>query len=194
MHLDDPSILESIQHDIGRGYQLLVDAYADRVFSTCLNLTRNREDAEDVTQEVFTTIYLSISSFEGNSKLSTWIYAIATNKCKEFLRKKTRKKRSGFHTELEREDSHTLPLQIINFQHPGVVLEDKERADILFSAIDQLAENQQIAYTLHKIEGRSYQEVAEMMEVSISSVESLLFRAKKRLQQLLENYYRENLK
>ena len=64
---------------------------------------------------------------------------------------------------------------------------------VLFSAIEQLAENQSIAYTLHKIEGRSYQEVAEIMEVSVSSVESLLFRAKKRLQQLLENYYRENL-
>jgi RNA polymerase sigma-70 factor (ECF subfamily) len=194
MHLDDQSILESINRDIDRGYHNLVDAYANRVFSTCLNLTRNQEDAEDVTQEVFTTIYLSLDTFEGNSKLSTWIYSIATNKCKEFLRKKTRKKRSGYHTELERDDSHFVPLQIINFQHPGAVMEDKERAAVLFSAIDQLAENQQLAYTLHKIEGRSYQEVADMMEVSVSSVESLLFRAKKRLQQLLEHYYQENLK
>ncbi len=193
MHLDDQSILEAISRNTDRGYQHLVEAYADRVFSTCLNLTRNQEDAEDVTQEVFTTIYLSLETFEGNSKLSTWIYSIATNKCKEFLRKKTRKKRSGYHTEIEREDSHFVPMQIIDFQHPGVVLEDKERANILFSAIEQLAENQSIAYTLHKIEGRSYQEVAEMMDVSVSSVESLLFRAKKRLQQLLENYYRENL-
>ncbi|MDB2657216.1 sigma-70 family RNA polymerase sigma factor [Crocinitomicaceae bacterium] len=193
MHLDDQSILEAISRNTDRGYHHLVDAYADRVFSTCLNLTRNQEDAEDVTQEVFTTIYLSLDNFEGNSKLSTWIYSIATNKCKEFLRRKTRKKRSGYHTELEQEDSHFVPLQIIDFQHPGVVMEDKERAKVLFSAIEQLAENQSLAYTLHKIEGRSYQEVAEMMEVSVSSVESLLFRAKKRLQQLLENYYRENL-
>ncbi|XOV69226.1 MAG: RNA polymerase sigma factor [Fluviicola sp.] len=194
MHLDDQSILEAISHNSDRGYQYLVDAYADRVFSTCLNLTRNMEDAEDATQEVFTTIYLSLDSFEGNSKLSTWIYAITANKCKEFLRKKTRKKRFGYHAELEEEDAHFVPIQIIDFQHPGVVLEDKERATILFSAIDQLAENQSIAYTLNKIEGRSYQEVAEIMDISVSSVESLLFRAKKRLQQLLEKYYRENLK
>jgi RNA polymerase sigma-70 factor (ECF subfamily) len=194
MHLDDQSILEAISHNTDRGYQYLVDAYADRVFSTCLNLTRNLEDAEDVTQEVFTTIYLSLDSFEGNSKLSTWIYAITSNKCKEFLRKKTRKKRFGYHTELEQDDAYFVPFQIIEFQHPGVVLEDKERAAILFSAIDQLAESQSIAYTLNKIEGRSYQEVAEIMDISVSSVESLLFRAKKRLQQLLENYYRENLK
>lgn len=194
MHLDDQSILETISRDTERGYHLLVDAYADRVFSTCLNLTRNQEDAEDVTQEVFTTIYLSLETFEGNSKLSTWIYSVATNKCKEFLRKKTRKKRSGYHTELEREDSHFIPMQIIDFHHPGVIMEDQELAKVLFSAIEQLAENQSIAYTLHKIEGRSYQEVAEMMEVSVSSVESLLFRAKKRLQQLLEHYYNENLR
>lgn len=194
MHLDDQSILEAISRDTDRGYNQLVDAYADRVFSTCLNLTRNQEDAEDVTQEVFTTIYLSLETFEGNSKLSTWIYSVATNKCKEFLRKKTRKKRSGFHTELEREDSHFVPMQIINFHHPGVMMEDQELSKVLFSAIDQLAENQSIAYTLHKIEGRSYQEVAEIMGISVSSVESLLFRAKKRLQQLLEHYYKENLR
>jgi len=193
MHLDDQSILEAISRNTDRGYHHLVDAYADRVFSTCLNLTRNQEDAEDVTQEVFTTIYLSLDKFEGNSKLSTWIYSVATNKCKEFLRRKTRKKRSGYHTELEREDSNFVPLQIIDFQHPGTLMEDKEQASVLFSAIEQLAENQSIAFTLHKIEGRSYQEVAEMMELSVSSVESLLFRAKKRLQQLLEHYYRENI-
>lgn len=194
MHLDDQSILEAIARNTDRGYHHLVDAYASRVFSTTLNLLRNQEDAEDVTQEVFTTIYLSLETFEGNSKLSTWIYSVTTNKCKEFLRKKTRKKRSGYHTGLETEDSHTVPIQIVEFQHPGVVLEDKERANVLFSAIEQLAENQQLAYTLNKIEGRSYQEVAEIMKVSVSSVESLLFRAKKRLRQLLQHYYQENLK
>lgn len=194
MHLDDHSILFSLANDKERGFNHLVDAYASRVFNTCLNLLRNREDAEDLTQEVFTSIYTSLDSFEGNSKLSTWIYAIAINKSKEFLRKKTRKKRFGFHTEIEQEDSHFVPSAVIEFHHPGVALEDKERAAILFNAIDQLAENQRLAYTLNKIEGRSYQEVAEILDLSVSSVESLLFRAKQRLQKLLKEYYEENLK
>lgn len=84
---------------------------------------------------------MSLESFEGKSKLSTWIYSIAVNKSKEFLRSKGRKKRFGFHTEIEKEDSHFVPSQIVEYHHPGVALEDKERANILFNAIDQLADN-----------------------------------------------------
>lgn len=192
MHLNNSSIIKLLSSDKDRGFQHLIDAYAGMVYTTCLNLLRNKEDAEDLTQEVFTSVYTSLETFEGNSKLSTWVYSIALNKSKEFLRHKTRKKRHGIHTTLEKEDSHTVPLATVDFEHPGVQLEDKERAKILFAAIDQLAENQKIAYVLHKIEGRSYQEVAELLELSIPSVESLMFRAKQRLQKLLRNYYEEN--
>jgi RNA polymerase sigma factor (sigma-70 family) len=61
-----------------------------------MNIVRHFEDAENVTQEVFTTVYTSLENFNGTSKLSTWIYGIALNKSKEFLRKKTRQKRSGY--------------------------------------------------------------------------------------------------
>jgi RNA polymerase sigma-70 factor (ECF subfamily) len=194
MHLDDQSFLELSRKSKDRAFNYLVDAYSSKVFNTCINLIRNREDAEDVTQEVFTAVYLSLDTFGGDSKLSTWIYSIALNKSKEFLRKKTRKKRSVMMTTLEKDDSHIVPTATIEFDHPGVLLENKERTQILFDAIDQLAENQKIAYTMHKIEGMSYSEIAELTELSVSSVESLMFRAKKKLQQLLEDYYKENEK
>lgn len=192
MQLDDQSFVELSKRNKDKAFNHLVDAYSSKVFNTCINLIRNKEDAEDVTQEVFTAIYLSLDTFGGTSKLSTWIYSIALNKSKEFLRKKTRKKRSGFMTTIEKDDSHIVPTATIEFNHPGVLMENKERSVILFEAIDQLAENQKIAYTLHKIEGKSYTEVAELTELSVSSVESLMFRAKKKLQQLLESYYKEN--
>ena len=173
---------------------MLVSTYAGLVYNVCLNLVRHNEDAEDLTQEVFTSIYLSIHSFDGRSKLSTWIYSVALNKSKEHLRKKTRKKRSGIMMQLERDDSHIVPTATIDFSHPGVLLENKERTAILFDAIDQLAENQRLAYTMHKIEGLSYEEVAAAMDVSKSSVESLMFRAKSRLKKLLEDYYQKNVK
>ena len=192
MHLDDQSFLELSKRNKDKAFNYLVDAYSSKVFNTCINLIRNKEDAEDVTQEVFTAIYLSLDSFGGSSKLSTWIYSIALNKSKEFLRKKTRKKRSGFMTTIEKDDSHIVPRATIEFDHPGVLLENKERTRILFDAIDQLAENQKIAYTLHKIEGKSYTEISELTELSVSSVESLMFRAKKKLQSLLKDYFEEN--
>lgn len=192
MHLDDQSFIELTKRNKDSAFNYLVDAYAGKVFNTCINLVRNKEDAEDVTQEVFTAIYLSIDSFNGDSKLSTWIYSVSLNKSKEFLKRKTRKKRSGFMTTLEHEDSHFVPESTVEFNHPGVLLENKQRTEILFSAIDQLADNQKTAYTMHKIEGLSYIEIAELMELSVSSVESLMFRAKQRLQKLLEDYYIEN--
>lgn len=194
MHLDDQSFLELSKRNKDKAFHYLVDEYSGKVYNTCISLLRNKEDAEDVTQEAFTAIYLSLDSFNGGSKLSTWIYSIAINKSKEFLRKKTRKKRSGFMTTLEKDDSHFVPEATIEYDHPGVKLEDKERTQILFKAIDQLADNQKTAYTLHKIDGVSYTEIAEIMELSVSSVESLMFRAKKKLKELLFNYYEENEK
>tara|TARA_B110000285_G_scaffold149222_1_gene166555 strand:- start:804 stop:1388 length:585 start_codon:yes stop_codon:yes gene_type:complete len=192
MKLDDLTFIELARKNKDRAFSLLVDSYSRKIFSTCINLVRNQEDAEDVTQEVFTAIYLNLDKFKGDSKLSTWIYAVALNNSKEFLRKKTRKKRFGIFTIIEKEDSHTLPENVINYEHPGIQLENKERAAIFYRALDQLAENQKNAFILHKIEGVSYAEIADILETTIPSVESLMFRAKKKLKVILSDYYENN--
>ena len=191
MHVEDQDLLVLLRKNKDRAYRYLLDTYAGMIYNTCFNLVRSEEDAEDLVQEVFTAVYLSLDSFEGNSKVSTWVYSIAINKSKEFLRSKTRKKRSGHMVVIEKEESHFLPSQVIDFDHPGVKMEDKELAAVLFSAIDQLSENQQVAFVMHKIEGYSYEEISRKMDLSISSVESLMFRARKKLKELLENYYKE---
>ena len=76
--------------------------------------------------------------------------------------------------------------------HPGIELEKKERSALVFSAINRLPENQKIAFTMHKIEGVSYEETAQIMNISLYSVVSLMFRAKKNLKLLLGNYYEKN--
>ena len=76
-----------------------------------------------------------------------------------------------------------------DFEHPGVVLENKERAKILFKHINQLPDNQKVAFTLCNIEGLNYQEISEVMQLSSSSVESLLFRAKTNLRKTLKEFY-----
>jgi RNA polymerase sigma factor (sigma-70 family) len=78
-----------------------------------------------------------------------------------------------------------------DFYHPGVILDKKEDAATLFQAISQLPENQRVAFTLHKIEGLSYQEVSDVMKTTVSSVESLMHRAKTNLKKSLEGYYKE---
>ena len=147
------------------------------VYNTSLNIVQSVEDAEDVAQEVFVQVYESINQFKGDSKFSTWLYRIAVTKSLDHLRKKKRKKRFAFLQSLfgvnEEEVRHTP-----DFNHPGVGLENKEKAAVLFQAIDKLPDNQKTAFTLHKLEGLSYQEVAEVMETTVSSVESLMHRAK----------------
>ena len=158
----------------------------DRVFNTCLGFMKNAEEAKDMAQEVFIHIYQNISKFKGDSKLSTWIYRIATNKCLEEIRRKGRKKRSAQLSDITDE---SVKNKAADFFHPGVALEDQERATVLFEAIDQLPDQQKTAFTLAKVEQLSYEEIGKVMEKSIGSIESLLFRAKKNLQKLLTNYY-----
>ena len=80
-------------------------------------------------------------------------------------------------------------MEIPDFVHPGVTLERKEQAQTLFKAINNLPENQKVAFTLSKIEGLNYSEISEVMQISTPSVESLLFRAKQNLQKLLRDFY-----
>lgn len=175
-------------------YEALVKQFASKVYNTCLGMIQNEEDAEDVTQEVFIEVFQSVKEFNEASSLSTWIYRISVSKSLEFLRKKRAQKRFAFVIGLFGKEDRIHRSDNSPFYHPGVQLENKERAAILFKAIDQLAENQRAAFILHKTEGLSYAEIAEVLEVSVSSVESLMVRARQNLQKLLGDYYEKNEK
>ena len=175
-------------------FNLLYEQHKGLIYNLCLKYLQNIEDAEDVTQEVFVTIHNSLHQFKGDSKISTWIYRIAVTKSLEFIRSKKRKKRFSFFQSIFTTENGEVKLEAIHFQHPGVQLENKERAAILFAAIDKLPENQKTAFILAKLEDLSYSEIAEVMKITNSSVESLLFRAKQNLQKLLGAYYEKNEK
>jgi RNA polymerase sigma-70 factor (ECF subfamily) len=171
----------------------LLEVYQQKVFGTCISFIPNKEDAEDVAQEVFLEVFKSISKFKFDAKLSTWIYKITTNKCLEFIRKKKTKKRFAFMQTILGDD---LPIEMtpyfVEINHPGIILENKEKTALIFKAIITLSENQKVIFTLAKIDGKSYQEIVEITGKSLSSVESVLFRAKKNLQKKLENFYKNN--
>lgn len=172
-------------------YSKLINDFQQKVFATCISFVPNKEDAEDIAQEVFVEVFNSISKFKGNSKLSTWIYRITTNKCLEFIRKRNTKKRFAF---LQSIMGNEIPMDKTSYftemNHPGIIMENKEKSETLFKAINQLPDAQRIVFTLCKVDGKSYQEISEITEKSVSSIESLMFRAKKNLQSLLENFYK----
>ncbi|WP_298156527.1 RNA polymerase sigma factor [Flavobacterium sp.] len=157
-----------------------------RVYNFCLNYLQSLEDAEEVTQDVFVRVHLKIDTFNNQSQLSTWIYRICVNCCIDFVKAKKRKKRFGFLTSLFYDDSNEIKHDIGDFNHPGVVLEQKEAVAALFLKIEGLPANQKTALLLSKIEQKSQKEIAEIMAVSEKAVESLLFRAKDNLQKKMK--------
>ncbi|MDN5204762.1 RNA polymerase sigma factor [Fulvivirgaceae bacterium BMA10] len=190
--LQETALLKSLREQDPNAFKNLVETFQDKVFNTCFGFLHNSEDAEDMAQETFVEIYQSIDKFRGEAQLSTWIYRIAVTKSLEYLRRKKRKKRFGFLQPIFSNEEVEQVNKLSDFQHPGISLENKERSQILFAAIDTLAENQKIAFTLHKVEGLSHEKISEIMDLSISSIESLMFRAKKNLQKRLENYYKSS--
>jgi RNA polymerase sigma-70 factor (ECF subfamily) len=172
-------------------FRQIYEQYKNKVFNTVLSYLQNTEDAEEVTQDVFVEIHRSLGSFEGRSSLSTWIYRIAVNRSLDQIKSRNRKKRFAFLSSLFN-DAGDLRHDRPDFQHPGVALENKEKSAILFKAINTLPENQKTAFILSKMEGLSYSEISEVMGNSVSSVESLLVRAKQNLQKELEGYYKGN--
>jgi len=186
--LNEFELISRLKSGDAIAFRELVESRQNLVFNTVIGFLQNTEDAEDVTQDVFVKIFESIGQFKGESALSTWVYRVAVTTALEFLRRKKRKKRFGFLSPILGENNE-LTVELPDFHHPGVTLDNREKASMLFKAIKQLPENQQTAFILNKVEGLPYQEVAEIMKTSLSAVESLLHRAKTNLKDLLKNFY-----
>jgi len=190
MFLNEGTIIEKLRQGDSAAFREFVGTWQNMVYNTALGILQSPEDAEDVAQEVFVQVYQSIHTFKGDAKLSTWLYRITLSKAMDHIRKKKRKKRFAFVKSLFG-DQGELTEDPPVFNHPGVQLDQKEAAAVLFQAINQLPESQQIAFTLHKVEGLSYQEVSEIMETTVSAVESLLHRAKANLRKSLGDFYND---
>jgi len=162
------------------------------VVNTCFGLLQNREDAEDIAQDVFIEVYRNIQNFRAQSKLSTWLYRIAVNRSLNHIHDNRKNKWfQSFEDVVAAKNREILQIKSSISDQPEFALEKQQRAIILHEAIKSLPKNQKIAFTLNKYEELSYREIAEVMELSISSVESLLFRAKKGLQKKLYSCYKK---
>lgn len=186
--MNERELIALLKQKDREAFKKIVETWQDMVYNTALGVLQNAEDAEDTAQEVFMQIYESISTFKEESKLSTWIYRITVSKALDHIRKKKRKKRFAFIQSLYGKNDEVM-IEPQDFFHPGVSMENKENATVLFKAIDQLSSNQKIAFTLNKIENLSYREIGEIMKLSEQAVDALLQRARKNLQKTLKDHY-----
>ncbi|MFN5648460.1 MAG: RNA polymerase sigma factor, partial [Sphingobacteriales bacterium] len=146
---DEWHLVDRLKKGDAAAFKLIVESRKDLVYNTAIGLLQNAEDAEDITQEVFVKVFESIHQFKGESAFSTWLYKIAITKSLELIRSRKRKKRFAFVTSLFGENNEPR-YEPADFVHPGVQLDNRERAAKLFKAISQLVDNQRIAFTLHK--------------------------------------------
>lgn len=189
---NEAKVIAAVKNGDETAFKQLYHTYADRVFNTALSIMQHHEEAEDITQEVFVQVFRSIVQFKEESSLFTWIYKITVSKCADAQKKHRSQKRFAFITSLFAPDD-SLKHDAPHFEHPGMAIEHKEHNKALFTALKQLAPKQQMAFTLHKIEGLSYQQTAEAMNTTTAAVESLLFRANENLRALLSSYYKNNI-
>jgi len=191
--MTDQDLVQQINDGDEKAFRLLVDRHQKMVLHTCLGFVQDRNDAEDLAQEIFVELYHSLHKFRGESKLSTWIYRIAVNRSLNFVRDNKRRKffRSigislGDETKVDVADESWS-------SRPDHEVENDQRRINLYKAINSLPERQRVAFTLSKLEDLAYQDIAEVMGLSLSSVESLIHRAKLGLQKKLYQCYKKGI-
>jgi RNA polymerase sigma factor (sigma-70 family) len=161
------------------------DKYKSIVYNLALSYSANKEDAEEITQDVFITVFNKMSGFRNESKVETWIYRVTINKSLDYLKAKKRFKRNFMNDGVS--IGQVSQTELSDFNHPGVVLESKEKIQDIYNCINKLSEDHKTVIILLKIENRTYSEVAKIMKISVGAVESSFIRAKKKLDVLLNN-------
>ena len=188
--MEENNLINRLRKGDNAAFKIIVNDFQQKVIATCYGYTGDYEAAVDLAQDVFVEIYKSISKFREEAKLSTWIYRIATNKSLNWVRDNKKHKAVK-----------SIERFFIGEKERNLEIEDKQSRDgyarlitsyegiKIQKAIDKLPDNQKIAFVLNKVDDLSYKQVAEIMDISLSAVESLIHRARKKLQKELISIY-----
>ena len=185
-NIPDNEIINDIKAGNVAAYNVLVNRYKNMVFTLAYNIILNREDAEELSQDVFVKAFKSLSAFKGEAKFSTWLYRIVVNTC---LNKKKLKKPVIFLAEpgLLLEDSHEL----------SYLLKQHEKSDarkFLQAAIHLLKDDERLCITMFYINELSVNEINELTGITIANVKVLLFRGRNNLYHHLKMMLKKELK
>lgn len=174
-------------------FREFVDTYQPSLLRLCMGFLHDEEDAKDIVQDIFVEVFQSVGKFRGESSLSTWLYRIAVNKSLNQIKKnKNRKLFAGFNSVLPVKKQAVADIADESMGSDRMI-EKEERAKAVRKAIGQLPENQRIAFVLSKYQDLSYNDISDVMGISLSAVESLIHRAKLGLQRKLFKLYKKNL-
>ena len=188
--MEDADFLRKLISGDHAAFNELVELHRSRVINTCYRFLLDKDDAEDISQEVFIEVFQSIRLFRGKSSLSTWIYRIAVTKSLDELKKRKRKKRISSFGKLVRLDEAADWVAGGNMPDKDIL--QKEKMQEVAQSLNSLPDNQRVAFTLSKIDGYSNADIAEIMKTTKVAVESLVSRAKMRVSKKLESILKKS--
>ena len=183
----DNEIISNVLAGDQQAYALLVSRYQNYVFTLALRFTRNREDAEEVSQDIFIKAYKALADFRGASKFSTWLYTIVNTSCITFLRKKKLQTHSLDNDQV---------FELADNQDSGMSanqVEQKSRIAMVNQAIQLLSGDDAEIITLFYKSEQTLEEIAQILGVEINTAKVRLHRARARLKEKMEKHFAEEI-
>lgn len=184
--MTDQEIIGLILQGDRNRYKLLVERYQSIVFRTCMGFLHNKDDADDLTQDIFIQTYQTLHAYKGEASFSTWIYRITVNASLNKVRKSSK---NQFLQRLENvfgsEKGKEYNLPVSDTENPETLIIQAERNDWVEKALNSLPEKQRTAIVLSKYDDLSQREIAVIMETTEGAVEALIQRAKANLREKL---------
>lgn len=181
---EEARIVQQVKNGNIEAFEALVKAYEKRVYNIALKMLGNPEDAEDAAQEAFIKAYMSIGTFRGDSRFSVWLYRLTNNCCIDLLRKR----RDKMSLSVTGADGETVELDIPDERSgPEDEVIKKELRLSVREGLEKLPEEYRRILVLREIGAQSYAEIAEILDIDIGTVKSRIFRARKKLLELLRS-------
>jgi len=172
-------------------FEEVISRYEAKVMNLALRFTRNQEDAEEVMQDVFTTVYRKIEGFRGQSAFSSWLYRIVVNAAFMKLRKKKQSQTISMEDLAPAVKQYCIERDNLATAHSHGVAVTRELQEVLQRAIDKLPDQYRAVFVLRDVDGLSNQETGEILDLSIPAVKSRLHRSRLMLRKKLQRYYED---
>lgn len=177
--LSDQHFIDKIIQGETNSFAVLVDRYKDMIFTLALKMVKNREEAEEVSQDTFIKIFNSLNKFKGDSKFSTWIYKIAYNTCLDRLKKN---KKEENNISIDEFSAHLIKTMDTALS----ALEEKERKQTIQNCLNLLPSEENFLLTLYYFDDQSLEEIGKIMDITANNAKVKLFRSRQKLAVILK--------
>lgn len=181
---EEDILINKIKKGDEEAFEILISMYEQKIYALAIHILKNPEEAYDAAQEICIKVWRQIHNFEGQSKFGTWVYRIGVNQCLDILRKNKNNKKN---ISLFNDDKEDIISEVkeASVDDVAATIERKQLSEVIELGISELKEDYKVIITLRDIDQQSYEDIAEILEISLGTVKSRLSRARQSLRKIL---------